>query len=137
MPRTRKTESGVPAQSSQTGAPGVRYGEGKDLAAMREAAPIPNNRAGSPSSPAPQPGLPAEAPMQVAASSPMPKPGLLTAPTTRPNEPITQGLSRGPGAGPEILGGAPTVSPLGKFLRDLTAQTGRTVFEEMARRSGL
>ena len=136
MPRTRRTESGAPAQSMQTGAPGVRYGEGKDLAAMREAAPIPNNRAGSPSPPAPQqPGLPAEATSQP--SSPMPKPGLLTAPTIRPNEPLTAGLRSGPGAGPEGLQVAPAESPLGKFLRDLSAQTGRTVFAEMARRSNL
>lgn len=137
MPRQRKTMSGDPAQSQATGAPGVRYGEGKDLAEMRQAAPIPNARAAAtPSAPAPGP-VPAEAASAVPPQLPMPKPGLLLAPSARPNEPVTTGLRRGPGAGPEVLSQAPLTSPTGQLLRDLARITGRQHFAELARRSGL
>lgn len=141
MPRQRKTMSGDPAQSTRTGAPGVRYGEGQDLAEMRQAAPIPNARAGgsspSPAPPALQPGLPAEASMPPTPAPAMPKPGLLLAPSGRPNEPVTAGLSHGPGAGPEVLNAAPMESPTGKLLRDLARITGREYFNDLARRSRL
>lgn len=136
MPRQRKTLSGDPAQSQATGAPGVRYGEGKDLAEMRQAAPIPNARAGAAlSAPAPGP-VPAEA-GGVPPRPPMPKPGLLTAPSVRPDEPVTTGLRLGPGAGPEALTARPQQSPTGQLLRDLARITGREYFAELARRSNL
>lgn len=47
--------------------------------------------------PAPPPGVSAE-------WVPPPAPTPLHAPTTRPDEPVTQGLESGAGAGPEILG---------------------------------
>lgn len=132
MPRTRKTQSGAPAQSLGSGIAGVRYGEGEDLRALQQAAPAPDNRAGGPpGTAAPQPGLPASP----VSPPPMPKPGLLTAPTTRPNEPLTAGLVSGPGPGPEALV-AQTVSPQAKFFRELALATGRKKFDELARRSG-
>lgn len=74
--------------------PNQTYGEaGKQLASQAQmplsAAPV----AGS--SPAPPQAAPGGGGPQVIPS--------LTAPTTRPNEPLTAGLATGPGAGPEAL----------------------------------
>ena len=57
--------------------------------------------------------------------------GLLTAPTNRPTEPVTAGLSRGPGAGPEALAGR-TGSPTGDLMRQLSAATGDPLWARLA-----
>lgn len=134
MPRTRKTASGADAQDVPSTA-GVRYGEGKELQEMQRDMPSPNNRAASPT-PAPVPAA-APAPAGGSPLSSLPQPGLLLAPTARPNEPVTTGLSSGPGAGPEILPVNPTQSPTGKFLRDLATVTGQSRFADLARQANL
>ena len=139
MPRTRRTQSGDPAMSTSTGMPGVRYGEGVQLQQLQQAMPTPNARAQAPAgAPSPAPaGAGQPAPAVGVDPMSMPTPGLLLAPTTRANEPITAGLSRGLGPGPEILAQNPIESPTGKFLRDLARITGRERFAELARRSNL
>lgn len=76
-------------------APSQTYGDGVAQAAAQQAIPVPT---ASPTHP------PASAPGQ--APPPQmapPDPGLLTQPTTRPNEPVTAGLPIGPGPGPASL----------------------------------
>ena len=61
----------------------------------------------------------------------------LDAPTERPNEPITAGLSTGPGPGPEAIGRRQNLSDL---LNRARAETSSPVIERMleeARRMGL
>lgn len=50
-------------------------------------------------------------------SSALPAPGStpLVRPTERPNEPLTHGLSVGPGAGPEALAGSPSQGVADQF----------------------
>lgn len=57
--------------------------------------------------------------------------GILKGDTTRPNEPITAGLSRGPGPGPEALG-LTNGSPTGDLFRRLSAATGDPFFADLA-----
>lgn len=92
MPRARKTQA-------QQIAPGETYGEGKQLAEMQAAQPLPDNRAQT------------EADMMQSAlndagSIPeqFPPGGFLNQPTSRPNEPVTAGLDIGAGPGSEIMG---------------------------------
>lgn len=85
----------------RAGVPGQSYPQRVDLNEVRQPS-------GPPASPPPvlMPG-----PVQSAAGvgptggPAIPQPGSLGSlgPTTRPNEPITHGLSTGPGAGPEIF----------------------------------
>lgn len=68
----------------------------------------------------------------------VPDGGLLGAPTMRPGEPVTHGLTSGPGAGPEVLGNmAPNLSQIGDFYRKLSAATGDPYFAELAQRANL
>lgn len=60
--------------------------------------------------------------------------GVLQRPTDRPNEPVTTGLARGPGAGPEVLG-AMRGSPTGDMLRRLSAELGDPYFADLAARA--
>jgi hypothetical protein len=62
--------------------------------------------------------------------------GLLTRPTGRPNEPITAGLSSGPGPGPEAMQ-VRMGSPVGEAWRKLSATTGDPFFAELARKARL
>jgi hypothetical protein len=59
--------------------------------------------------------------------------GGLNAETARPNEPVTHGLSTGPGAGPEILGGPQ--SPAGDLMRRMSLETGNPMWAELAART--
>jgi hypothetical protein len=59
--------------------------------------------------------------------------GMLTAPTNRPNEPITAGLQRGPGGGPELLG-MQQGSPTGDMFRRMSQELGDPYFAELANR---
>lgn len=58
-----------------------------------------------------------------------PGPAPLTAPTMRPDEPVTAGAAIGPGPGPEALGQAEMqrneLSGLGKYLPMMEAMAGR------------
>lgn len=109
MPRKRK-----PATQAVQVPKGLPYGQGEAAAAQQRAIPLP----GPGSTPQPQRGTPASAgvssappadavnPMalaiQAAQAMPAPQGGLL-APSRRPGEPVTAGLSTGPGPGPEAL----------------------------------
>jgi hypothetical protein len=77
--------------------PNAAYGEQKQFQAQQAAAPM------------------AKAPTQKA-SNPMAGALPLTAPTRRPNEPVTAGVNSGPGPGREILG---IKSPVDVQLDDL------------------
>ena len=140
MPRQRKTQSGDPALAVPS-TPGVRYGEGQPLQDMARALPTPNARASAPqasgATPTPPPSDGVVTPSPGVAPVALPQPGLLLAPSARPAEPVTTGLNRGLGAGPEALGMNPIESPTGRFLRQLTQMTGRDQFAELARRNGL
>jgi hypothetical protein len=99
MPRKRR----VPNAPYNTGrpplnepAPGRAYGERQKAERALQAVPI---------QPANQPVDFAQI-LEAAKRSPQPNGGLLNQPTARPNEPVTAGLSTGPGPGPEVLGPA-------------------------------
>jgi hypothetical protein len=151
MPRgPRKTESGAPAQTGP-GIPGQTYGNGVEAQALEAVAPIPNFQTAPPApgaAPAAAPGAPGVPgqPVQpneaqryeralLAAQEMQGQMGLLGRPTTRPNEPVTTGMSMGPGAGPEILQKPP--SPMGRLLFDLSMKTGNPKWAEMARKAGM
>lgn len=147
MPRRRRTQSGAPAQRIAS-VPGQRYGEGVAQQQMQRELPAPNRReqaAAPAAAPTQMPDVahhePAQAALSlndiVARAAQMRADvgdGLLFAPSERPDEPITTGLSSGPGAGPEILGGMASSSPGGRFLRDLSARTGNPYFAQLADR---
>jgi len=71
--------------------PSKEYGERKQMEEIIGGAPTATTRGVAD----PQVGRP---------RNPMPEVTPLFAPSARPDEPITTGISRGPGAGPEILG---------------------------------
>ena len=80
-------------------APGQQYGKGVEQRDAQRAVPM----AGRPVTPAPTSSA-------VASRRPPPgiNPGELTpldAPSARPGEPVTSGMSMGAGSGPEVLGG--------------------------------
>lgn len=138
MPRgPRKTITGAKAQPLVS-TPEQAYGAGVDQMAMQRAMPLPQ-----------QPQV-AAAPAQTAAVAPRRDPaallaaaaamkgntGLLTAPSSRPNEPVTAGLSRGPGPGPQALG-VDVGSPTGNLMRRLSAITGDPYAAQLADRAGI
>jgi hypothetical protein len=96
-------------------------------------------KAGAPLAQAPKSPMLSEAP-RVPADSSMPAPIGLFEPTQRPDEPITQGIDIGPGAGSEILGTARTVEKLSDTLAKLLPYdtTGEiTILYEQAASRGL
>lgn len=140
MPRNRKTQSGAPAMPAPKIAPQT-YGQGADMQQLDEAMPAPNMQAAPAPSPGPGGTVDAAAPGSVdhlavlgAAQQLGGQTGLLTRDTNRPQEPITAGLSRGPGAGPEALG-MTRGTPTGDILRRLSASTGDPMFAELARKA--
>lgn len=142
MPRARKTLTGDPARPNVPIA-GQTYGAGVDQQQLETALPTPNTAPITPN-PAPAPpnqGQPTPNPAPAApydheaalaaASQYADQTGILRADTTRPNEPITAGLTRGPGPGPEALG-LTTGSPTGDLFRRLSAATGDPFFADLA-----
>lgn len=79
--------------------PNAGYGEQKDFMAQQAGAPM------------------AKAPNMPAGKNPLANVVPLTAPTQRPNEPVTAGVDAGPGPGREILG---LKSPTETTLQDLS-----------------
>jgi hypothetical protein len=80
--------SGPGKFSKRTDLPSAYYGEGVETAAIKSGAPL------------------ATTPSATASSAPSVAPAPVTplfAPTQRPDEPITTGINRGPGAGTEAL----------------------------------
>lgn len=79
---------------------------------------------------------PYQAAIQAAEATPFAPVGL-NAPTERPNEPVTAGLSSGPGPGPAALRAGPTLSSL---LERVALQSGNVTIQAMldrARQMGL
>ena len=85
------------------------YGSGVENAAIKAGAPLAKTPDVRPTSLSEQ-GM---APSQVERVTP------LFAPSERPDEPITAGITRGPGPGPEIMGGAPMQGKLSETLAQL------------------
>jgi len=81
--------SGPGKFSKRTDLPSSYYGEGVETAAIKSGAPLATTPDVRPSQ---APAVPAQEPVTP-----------LFAPTQRPDEPITAGIDRGPGAGSEAL----------------------------------
>lgn len=153
MPRkARQTITGEAAQPLGA-VPGQMYGMGVEQQRMQEAMPTPQRRTDGAPPTAPMPEGGAAAPVEAstvqgpsraeqyqaalqAAQGFRGQAGILTKPTDQPGVPVTNGISVGPGAGPEILGmrrGTPT----GRRLRELSMLTGDPVFRTLADRARL
>lgn len=91
---SRRTDGG-PAQKLRP-VTGLPYGQNQELNSEQAAAPLAQT---------PGPGAAAPSPGPGSAMPPPPTP--FSAPTERPNEPVTAGAPMGPGPGPEALGGPP------------------------------
>lgn len=142
MPRARKTQSGAPAMSTAQ-VPGQQYGAQVAQKQLQNAMPAPKDQTAKVVAKAAQqaPQQPQQRPQQVPdpmqlAAALRNKVGLLGQETARPNEPVTTGLMRGPGAGPEVLG-MRRQSPLGQMMRMLSRQSGDPYLAQLADRSNL
>lgn len=145
MPRARKTLSGAKAMGV-VDVPGQMYGKGVEQQALQKAMPAP--QAQQPKAVPPQPArqrqVPAAAPapnaeasMANAMAALRGKIGFLANDTEVPDEPVTAGMRRGPGPGPEVLTGNVGSSPLGEFLRTISRASGDAYFASLADRAGL
>ena len=158
MPRkAKRTITNKPAQAVSP-VPGQMYGAGVEQMQMQRSMPAPNLRSasspGSSAGPAVSPAarMPGEPPQPVmqaaqpseadryqqaldAAQGMREQVGLLTRPSARPYEPVTAGLSTGPGVGPEILG-AQRRNPTAETFQRLAELTGDTYLADLARRAG-
>jgi hypothetical protein len=104
-PSNPATVSGPGALSQRTdGGPtqpakyvsGLPYGQGQETYANQVAAPMAGNT-----------------------MEPMPMPTELMAPTSRPNEPLQNGIDMGPGAGSEVMNLPSTKEPLSVTMRKI------------------
>lgn len=90
--------------------PSASYGEGVETAAIKSGAPMAKTPDVNPTSRS-EMGM---APSQMGRVTP------LTAPSERPNEPITAGIALGAGPGPEALGiGAPVQEKISDILAQM------------------
>jgi hypothetical protein len=80
------------------------YGDAQQLMDMQASAPMAKTNVASSQ---PQVNVPANQSAQASFAQQALTP--LTAPTQRPNEPVTAGAASGPGPGPDILGNLPIV----------------------------
>lgn len=145
MPRARTGNGGNrtdllnPRQPVRT-APGQEYGQADQQRQSQGSIPL----AGAGANPA------ASAPLSAAtapppASAPPPPPRMpvqvtpLTAPTERPDEPVTSGLPNSPGPGPEAMGsqGFPLSHILGMLSNSPQAGAGTFETAAMARMLGI
>jgi hypothetical protein len=122
--------------------PGQQYGAQVAQKQLQNAMPAPKDttskvvaKAAQQATPQPAQQPPRSDPMQIAAAL-RDRVGLLNRPTGRPDEPVTAGLSRGQGAGPEILG-LQRRSPLGELMRMVARQSGDGYLAQLADRSNL
>lgn len=125
---------------------GLPYGEAGQLQAAQQAVPI--AATAPPPSPGPSqppPGATSEVPggsnpppggmaaILAAAQAMQPPSGPgLSAPTQRPNEPVTAGLPVGAGPGPEVLNLKPQVTPLAQTLQAAAEATGSGLLANLA-----
>lgn len=142
--------SGAPAQPN-TPVPGQQYGMGVQQMDMQRALPTPQNLQQTvPVTPATAQQQPTGVSNQAVGAQPVDPhaaalaeasamrqhTGILTRPTSNPNEPITAGLGVGPGPGPEVLG-LRTRSATADTLERLSQVTGDPLFRDLARKAGL
>jgi hypothetical protein len=98
---SRRTDGGPASKQAQRYISGMpNYGDGQELADLQASAPMAATPSAKPVS-ATAVNQAASAPAQGAPAQTLTP---LNAPTQRPNEPVTTGLTNGPGAGPSILG---------------------------------
>ena len=121
MPRTRQ-----PAQAENSQA----YGEAGQQIAAQQAIPLPQVNS-------PAPGPPQAAPqgrMDPMAAAMAYEPGItpLGAGTQRPHEPVTAGLSTGPGPGPEVFNATGQAQRAVDTLTMMARITGDQRYAEMA-----
>jgi len=133
MPRKAKTRTGEPGQAIRE-IPGQYYGAGVEQQELQAAMPTPASRQPVSSAPAPA-AQPEAAPVDLMAIAKQMQggPGMLRQPSARPNEPVTAGLSRGPGPGPEVL----QMNREPRFvqtMQDLSNTLGDPYFADLARR---
>lgn len=102
----------MPRGGSRSGRPGQQYGNRSDLQAAPRLAPT--AQTGQQYGAAGQ-QLAAQSALPMAPPPPVP----ISAPTTRPNEPVQSGMSLGPGPGPEAISQSP--DPIISELRGLYA----------------
>lgn len=139
MPRAKKTIGGAPGQPVQAVA-GQTYGEGVRQEALQKTMPMPNqtNTAIPPRPPVAQQDNEAtaqtqQAPTQDVMAQIAGMGGILRAPDENPNIPVTDGLTTGPGRGPDALMGG---SQMEQMLRRLALQTNDPVFYEILSKVG-
>ena len=102
---SQRTDGGPASKQAMRYVSGMpNYGDGTDMMQIQSGAPMA-------ATPSPQPTSPAQ--MAQAAQQQSQPVTPLTAPTQRPNEPVTAGAASGPGVGPEALGIQPgqTIQP--------------------------
>lgn len=140
MPRTRQTLSGHPGQpvpeipNQMYGASGEQQQLAKQMPSPDAHVPVATVATGTAVGPVvPRPGEMHASALDAAAGI---RAGVLRQPTASPREPVTAGLSIGPGPGPEMMPVAPT-SPVGEQLRRLSIDTGNPMWAELARRAGV
>lgn len=116
---SQRTDGGPASKQALRYVAGMpNYGDGQALMDMQASAPMAQTN--NPPKPAPASSM---QPQQGGQAQPMQQQQPivpLTAPTQRPNEPVTTGSPLGPGAGPEILGTMPT--PVGGGSAKQTVQ---------------
>ena len=148
MPRGKKrtTQSGADAQSVKS-VPGQRYGEGVEQQQLQRNMPAPDLASeGVPTGGPPPEMMETVGPPVMPSAPPDPaqveqflganKPQLLSG-TQMPQVPVTDGLSGGPGRGPEALVQARAVTPIARYLQNLARDTGNKKWAYLAERAGL
>lgn len=93
---SQRTDGGPGSMQGAKYVSGLPYGEGAEFQDMQQMAPM-EKAAGIPSA-----SSVGAAPAQLAGMEPTPLTPL-SAPSGRPNEPVTTGIDMGPGAGSEVL----------------------------------
>lgn len=142
MPRKKKPPSaetlgGYGAQKLDTPT-GQGYGEAKAAIESQRDAPLPvvpsgpGPGAAAPSPPGAAPGSPPDLDRAVQLAELMSPPPPLNAPSTRPTEPFTSGMSIGAGPGPEMLR---TGDRVARTISRMAALTGDPRLAELAERA--
>jgi len=140
MPRKRPPTAAGYAPQAKNPVAGQEYGRGAEQQRLEQAMPTPSQptvpaaatTGGQPTGMQPVAApAPSFADVLSAAQAAGADSQLLTAPTTRPSEPVTAGLSRGPGVGPQAMG-MKRGSPTGDLFRRLSATLGDPYFAELA-----
>ena len=91
-----RTDLNGPQAPANYAGPSVPYGTGAELTRAQQQVPVSG----------PQPPGPTQGPAPAGPSMQVPNPGTwgdFTRDSEHPDRPLTHGLSRGPGAGPEVL----------------------------------